>query len=287
MRFEDTIAPVCCTSVVLFVAVCVVLSVVLQRRQQAAMRQVEALRNQPGTVLAMYSWSGNFQVEQLHGGRSPRKSFVLAVSPDEITIYRRGSDTPFVFLPGQIRWFGRPEKYVYGKNEIWLHLEMEHHWHILKIRLDYDSMRDLVRALKQVVPEELVIAYRRRRPYVHYDLVTAKPATQDIHGAWTLDEPVSLYLMPRYLVILQDVRVSRLVALDSIQEIGALRRLDEPEAQGLVRFLTGDEKMAFALDSHDVFAEALAEAARRTLEDPIIQKQKKKSDEDEDFDEDE
>ncbi len=97
-----------------------------------------------------------------------------------------------------------------------------------------------------------------------------------------MDEPVSLYLMPRFLVILQAMKVVRKIPLESVQQIGAFRRLDQPNADGLVRFRADEETLAFAVEPHDGFAAALAEAARRTLEAPIMQKQKKKDDEDED-----
>jgi hypothetical protein len=90
--------------------------------------------------------------------------------------------------------------------------------------------------------------------------------------------------MPRFLLILRSQRVERKLALESIQQIGALRRLDAPGAQGLVRFQVRDETLAFALADHAAFAEALAAAAKRTLEAPLEQKQKKKDD---DWDEDE
>jgi hypothetical protein len=147
--------------------------------------------------------------------------------------------------------------------------------------------QDFVRGLKVIASDELVTAYRRRRPYIHVGPVDAHPANQDIHGAWSLDEPVTLYLMPRFLVILRYTTILRKIPLEAIQEIGAFRRLDEPQANGLVRFRAEEETLAFALAQHDEFAVSLADAAKRTLEEPIMQKQKKKYDEeDEDFDED-
>jgi hypothetical protein len=138
------------------------------------------------------------------------------------------------------------------------------------------SMQILVRTLKEVVPEDLVTAYRRRRPYVHYGPAAARPAAQDMQGAWTLGVPVDLYLMPLALLILEGPTVQRTIPLDQVQRVAAIKRLDQPGAAGLVRFEASGEPLAFALAQHEAFAQALAEAARRTLEDPIEWQRKKK-----------
>jgi hypothetical protein len=134
----------------------------------------------------------------------------------------------------------------------------------------------MVRALKTVTPPELVTAYRRHRPYIHLGPITAQPAEQDIYGAWTLDEPFSLYVMPLYVVILRGKALLRLLPLERIWQIAALRRLDEPEADGLVSLNFEGEKLAYAVKDYEVVAAAISEAAKRSLEEPVMQKQKKK-----------
>jgi hypothetical protein len=115
--------------------------------------------------------------------------------------------------------------------------------------------------------------------------VDAQPAEQDIHGAWTLESAVLLYLMPRYLLVLHDEAVQTLIPLESVQQIGALRRLDAPNANGLVHFQTAEAPHAYALKDYEAFANALADAAKRTLEAPVMQKQKGKDGEWDDADE--
>ena len=73
---------------------------------------------------------------------------------------------------------------------------------------------------------------------------------------------------------------------DRIQQIRASRRLDAPDADGLVQFVYEGESFVFALRDYVALAEAIAEAAKRTLEDPLTFKRKSKDD-DFDFDEDE
>lgn len=212
------------------------------------------------------------------GGAIPRwEKLALRVAAGRLSLHRRQSAAPerFGCSPTELRWFGRPRKYSPGVNELWLHAETAAGWQLIHIRLSQTDMRALVRALKQMASPELVTAYRRRRPYIHYGPVVAQPAVQDIHGAWTLDAPVRLYLMPRFLVIL-DVVPPRALPLEQVQQIGALRRLDAPAADGLVRFTAGGERLAFALPDHDAFAQQLAEAARRTLEAPLERKAKSK-----------
>lgn len=254
----------------------------VMRLNNAASRWAQKLRDDRQIVLALHPWSGKFQLEQPGYPALWRwQSGVIAITQESITFYPRRLEMGqrIDFASGRLRWFGRPVKYTSGMNEIWLHFEQEDSWQLLKIRLYKDDMRALVRALKAVATPELVTAYRRQRPYVHTGPVIAQPATQDLQGAWHLEEEVALYLMPLYLVILRGRAVLRLIPLEAMAEIGALRRLDQPGAAGLVRFRAEEETLAFALRHYDSFAAALAQAARLTLEDPLERKQKK-SDED-------
>jgi len=149
-------------------------------------------------------------------------------------------------------------------------------WVLVKAHLYREKMMALVRALKQVATEEQVIAYRRRRPYIHFGPVEVQPAKQDVLGAWTLGEPRHLYLTPVALVLLAGDRIKRLIPLEAVQQVSAIRRIDQPKAPGLVRFEADGKPLAFALQPHEAFAAALAEAAKRTLEDPVQWQRKKK-----------
>lgn len=219
--------------------------------------------------------------QQIHiGGQETRwRAGVLAILPDGVQFYPKTQQMQehLIFTADQLRWFGRPVKYHGGTNEMWLHLEQAGGWHLLKFGMSRYAMAKLVRALKQIATEEQNRAYRRRRPYVHYGPLHAAPAQQDIHGAWALEEVVTLYLTPSHLVILREGQVLRKFPLASIQQIGAFKRVDAPAADGLLRFQMEGEKFAFALADYEAFALALAEAAKRTLEDPIIRKQKAKA----------
>ena len=184
----------------------------------------------------------------------------------------------FQVRPDDLRWFGRPEKYIVGVNEIWLHIEMDSRWYVLQLRMWQDQMQALVRALKQIATEAQVKAYRRRRPYIHFGPVEAHVATQDLHGAWTLAaQPVMLYLGPSALVSLQAGQVQRVMALEQVQAIEVMRRLDDPTG-GVVRFRSTSETLAYALIDYIQFGADLAEAAKRTLEDPPVFYSKKKGD---------
>ncbi|MCZ7541516.1 MAG: hypothetical protein M5U29_16710 [Anaerolineae bacterium] len=212
--------------------------------------------------------------------RSGWQKGVIAVTRDGIAAYALdGAGQPCAsFSPADLRWFGRPRKYSSGRNEIWLHAGHERRWILLRVRLSRLAMHALVRALKVVATAEQVTAYRRRRPYIHYGPAQAHPARQDIHGAWTLAEPVGLYLMPSHIVVLSGEETQRAIPLEAVQNVSAIRRLDRPEAAGLLRFDVGGEPLAFALDRHEMFAAQVAEAARRTLEDPVQWARKKKKD---------
>ena len=251
-------------------------------RHMRLRREIQAyleaqVHDDPGMI--RFLESGNrFRIEIINGEKAEADEGVFTLSEQHISIYRFKPRIEEVirFAPEQIRWFGRPEKYHSGKNEIWLHVERKRDWVLVRLWMWEGTMHSFVRTLKGLVPPELVTAYRRRRPYIHYGVVEARPAEQDIHGAWALGEAVNLYLMPRYLLVLQGVTVQRVMPLVDVQQIGALRRLDAPQADGLVRFRTPDGETAYAMRPHEAFAQALAEAAKRTLEAPLEQKQKGK-----------
>ena len=248
-------------------------------------RAVQALRDHlleadPQRLLLRYA---RYRILELGTGETRWRSGVLDLTPERITLYRRSSATPldFSFAPSELRWFGRPQKYQSGTNEIWLHLERDNHWTLLKIKLSRAAMQDFVRALKSLAPPELNTAYRRTRPYVHYGPLRVQPAEQDIHGAWVLDTPITIYLMPLHMVILKNADVLRVIPLERVQQVAALRRIDQPNADGLASFNLDGEIFAFASKDYQALAEAIADAARRSLETPLMQKQKGK-DEDED-----
>jgi hypothetical protein len=252
------------------------------RNAQAVLRHLATLDPLPVSICTSNS---RLQVIEINAGRTRIHPLVIAITPLQIALYPLNEEgaPPVLFPLEGLRWFGRPQKYPkysYGQSEIWLHVEQAGHWFLLRLRLPKSHMQTLVRTLKEVVPEDLVTAYRRRRPYVHYGPTAAQPATQDMQGAWTLGALVDLYLMPLALLILEGPTVQRTIPLDQVQRVAAIKRLDQPGAAGLVRFEASGEPLAFALAQHEAFAQALAEAARRTLEDPVEWQRKKKKQED-------
>jgi hypothetical protein len=257
-----------------------------RRAGGALVQQIESTMHPLSCIL---SEGARFRTVEINGRRSHWQPFMIAVMPSQVAIYRLPPDEgPCLSVtPDQLRWFGRPKKYSYGWNQIWLHAEIDGRWLMIKIRLGREPMRLLVRALKEIATPEQVTAYRRRRPYIHYGPITAQPATQDMLGTWSLDGPVSLYLMPLFLVVLDGAAVRQTVALAAIQEVSAIHRVDRFGTAGLVRFEADGEPLAFALNSYETFARLLGEAARRTLENPVewLGRKKKKSDETDDDEE--
>jgi hypothetical protein len=254
------------------------------RRRKAIQALVAQITETDQPLFVVYSYELKFRVQAINGPSSSWRPFVIAVTPDQINLYPAPSGERTVIPAARLRWFGRPKKYTSGPNELWLHAEDDGGWRLVRLRLYRDTMQALIRALKEIATPEQVIAYRRQRPYVHFGPVQARPATQDIHGVWALAGPVDLYLMPLFLVLMQGASVQRTIPLETVQQVSAIRRIDQPRADGLVRFEAGGETLAFALKPHEAFATALAEAAKRTLEDPVQwQRKKKKPDDDEDF----
>ena len=248
------------------------------RRQGAAKALIDRLQGDDPACTCFYVGAGRASVETINGARSGREPFVIALSPSRLALYPLNADLPprVEFAPADLRWFGRPKKYSPNTNEIWLHVEHAGGWQRLELRFPRAQMQALVRALKEIATPEQVIAYRRRRPYIHAGPLPASPAAQDMLGAWVLGLPRSLYLTPSHLVVLDGAAVERAIPLEQVQKIAAVRRLDQPGTSGLVRFEVEGEALAFALEDYDTFAAALAEAARRTLEDPVAWQRKKK-----------
>ncbi|MCC6615702.1 MAG: hypothetical protein IT320_19690 [Anaerolineae bacterium] len=211
---------------------------------------------------------------------------LCTVENDGLHLYPRTRqwDIHVRFDRDSLRWFGRPQKYSAGTNEIWLHFERDDQWHLLMLRTSRHAMAQFVRAVKEIATPEQVQAYRRRRPYIHFGPTPAQHAQQNLHGAWTVDPAGrTLYLTPSALVELDGDRVQRTMALDTIQQIEVMARLDAPGANGVVRFKVpsaeGATTLAYTLPDHVAFGAALSEAAKRTLEDvPIFYG--KKGDED-------
>jgi hypothetical protein len=214
-----------------------------------------------------------------------QKNGLLVISHKRIALYQQPQLEPvFTIQPHELRGFWRPQKYSENVNEIWIHAQIGLTWYVLKLRLHKSSMQAVVRSVKAIATEEQIKAYRRARPYIHRESIRAFPAQQNLHGAWELDAPVDLYLMPLMLVIFQGNEVHDTLELATIQNIAALWRMEGGKPDGLVRFNADDVTYAFALDEYETWAADLAEAAKRTLEDPLERKRKSKDD-DEDVDE--
>lgn len=257
--------------------------VIAIRRQKAIQRRLDEIQAENPAIKIVNDWQFRYRIQKINVNPSGVRKGIVAVTPGEIIVYDRSLAVveQFRYSVENLRWFGRPEKYHSGVNEIWLHFEQGDSWYLLILSMNRGQMHSFVRVMKEIAPPELITAYRRRRPYIHIGPITAYNATQDIYGAWTLTDAINLYLMPRYLTIFEGTRLVRKISLENIQQIGALRRLDAPGAQGLVRFRAEEEAFSFAINDHESFAASLAEAAKRTLEAPIERKQKGK-DEDED-----
>ncbi|MEL6525651.1 MAG: hypothetical protein AAFQ07_08070 [Chloroflexota bacterium] len=215
---------------------------------------------------------------------------ILVVTDKRVAIYdyapapANDLPEPIATLPTDtLRGFWRPEKYTPGINEMWIHSEQRKRWYLLKVRLRQYEMQALVRAMKEISTEEQVTTYRRRRPY-HHLLTDGQPAKQTLTGAWELSDPLSLYIMPLMLVVMRAETVLETVELAHIQDIAALKRMEGGEPAGLVRFTIVNpdetsEQRAFGIARYEEWAEILAEAAKRTLEEPVERKRKGKEDE--------
>lgn len=238
------------------------------------------------TLFYTHTWDFfHYRIDTPHQSNTRWSQGVLITTHKRIALYQYPQLHPlFTIQPHELRGFWRPEKYSPGQNEIWVHAQIGVTWYILKLRLSHSKMTDFVRVMKDISTDVQVKAYRRRRPYIHRGLSLAHPAQQNLHGAWELDAPLHLYLMPLHLVVLHNNAVQNVLDLADIQTIAALKRIEGGKPEGLIRFIYGEETYAFAMDDYEVWASDLAEAAKRTLEEPVVRKRKGKDDDD-DYDE--
>lgn len=259
------------------------------RRVSRTAKLVDRLRQYDPLFLSDRWTRVRYTIDSLTDSASKWQRGTLLITHKRIAIYPFRPDDPdtaealFTINPHEIQGFWRPIKYMAGENEIWIHTQIGDTWHILKMTLYQYDMQKLIRAMKLITTPEQVTAYRRRRPYIHRDLTTAFPAHQTLTGAWETDSAIQLYLMPLFLVILVDGKVRDRIALSDIQEIAALKRMDGGKPEGLIRFFVDNVLQAYALNEYEVWASDLADASKRTLEDPVTRKRKSKDD---DFDED-
>ena len=200
----------------------------------------------------------------------------------------RSGDTPlFTSLGHEVEGFWRPRKYEEGTNGIEIHANAGGQWSILKVRLMKSRMMALVRALKDLVDEDTVRSYRQRRPYIYRPPAEAHLAHQDIYGMWTLDDAIRVYLTPATLVFMtDDDRVQRVIRLRHMQNI-LIAKLADPDAnEGIVcvDVATSKEDVAFAVADYEAWAQSIATAARRTLEEPVARKRKGRLADDDDSD---
>lgn len=215
------------------------------------------------------------------------RSCVLHVTSEGMSLYPRAPKVvaDVTITPDNLVWFGRRTKYHPGINHLLVHAQIDGWWHVVEMRAHKYTIQQVVRAIKILATPEQITAYRRRPPHVYYGPVAVRRATQDIYGVWTLHESLPIYVMPRYAVLLDPLyRVQRRIPIEQVQRIEALRRMDDPAADGVVRFRVGDETLAFTAEAYQALANHLADAARRTLEDPIILKKKQDTDDFEEWD---
>lgn len=255
----------------------------LQRSYRARVEEIQA--RQPLYFSTYHRW--RYALMTIGTNEQERwAACLVSLEADGLHLYprTRQMDLHVFFARDTLRWFGRPAKYErYKRNDIWLHFETGERWMRLALRSDYSPMTDLVRTLKTLATEAVNTAYRRHRPYIHLGPLPALPAEQDLLGAWQASgPPLELYLMPLHLVLLRGEEVLRKLALEAIQQIEVMPRMDLPRgsSQGALRFrYQTDEEAethAYLVDDYLHVGASLVEAAKRSLEEPPIFYGKKK-----------
>lgn len=288
-------------TVVILAVMCVASAVPIwyfARQQRLYQERIKRLRP-PNTVFTDYYLQVRVAYPSLAKDTSqPADSWthaILFVSNKHIVAYPRKTpkdvDVPIISILGhEIEGFWRPEKYTEGINRIEIHAIVDGQWTILRAKLTRSRMQALVRALKGLVDDDIIRAYRQRRPYVYHPPETAYLAVQDLYGMWEHQDPFTLYLTPATLVFMgQDDHVERVIKLRDIQNLRVVPPEETSMEYGLVCFKQTStlEDVAVAVKNSESWSTSIAQAARRTLEEPVTRKGKLPdvdSDWDSDFD---
>lgn len=243
---------------------------ILGSHHQAARLLANQLRREhKDALLCRYISEANLSITTINTqAATPRRPAVVLVRPSEIRLYavENAPEAALTFPPDALRWFGRPDIYMIGRNKLWLHVEQAGRWHLIQMEPYQSTVARLVQALKAFAPA-LETPYRRQRPYIHYGPVQARRATQDLYGVWTLHEAVDLYLMPLHLVLLDGATVRETLSVSGVTQVRGVQRMDAPG--GVVQFEADGTRHAYAVERYRELAEALAEAAKRSLEQPL------------------
>ncbi len=284
------------TLVILTVTCALMVLLIWYGLRQARLHQERIKRlRPPNTAFTEYSMGIRVAHPSHPAESSDWTKAILFVSNKHIVAYPskapKGSDEPLISLFGhEIEGFWRPKKYEDGINGIEIHANASGQWTILRAKLTKSRMQALVRALKELVDDDIVRAYRQRRPYVYHPPDTAYLATQDLYGMWHYETPFKLYLTPATLVFLTDDDVvQRVIKLRDIQNIRVLEPGDSDIENGLIGFTLSStlEDVAVVVENTESWSTSIAAAARRTLEEPVTRKGKALDDElewDTDFD---
>ena len=172
-------------------------------------------------------WQSRYLVRKSAARPPPGGTVRWRLPQSELPSTRRKNpfSSDFVLSRRKLRWFGRPVKYTYGRNEIWLHVEKNRRWTILKLKLDHTDMRKLVRTLKLIATPEQVEAYRRRRPYIHHGPVggvSCRPGSAGRVDSGCAGNALSDAAL---LVVMHRGQVLRAFALDKIRADQRLKTL--------------------------------------------------------------
>lgn len=153
-----------------------------------------------------------------------------------------------------------------------LHIERDHHWHLLTLHLPQMEMRNLVRVLRQAVHSGRInvgnLTYKPIGPLPAYS------AHQSLQGDTVINQPVELYLLPHLLVVLKDGRVQAKLDISSVRRVLAVERvsgvldsvLKPGTPEGIVHLYSMNETVSFALVPFRDFADEIGALSRCPVE---------------------
>lgn len=180
---------------------------------------------------------------------------ILIVTRGHIDIYRTGERHPMLHLPVQALrgYYWLPSEQTRKQSVVWIHLAAYDLWYLLRVQVnppqDSADKRRLDGSLAKLLPNLPTL------PPVHLGAVEAHLAVQDDDDTWVTENPVQLFLMPHYLVVLHDDGVVRYTI--ATEDMQAAVFIATDDALGIVRLTVNGVYRALALPDAQRWTQAL------------------------------
>jgi hypothetical protein len=184
--------------------------------------------------------------------------YVVQMEFREIVVLLTGSRKP-AFVPkslviplSAVRWFGLTDS-----NKLSIYADMEGDW--LRIRLP----------IKNGITQEILDQLTAKIPACtgdaipDYGPIKMREASENVYGEWSSGSSWSLFLLPRYVLLIQNNDVQQVIQFKHIRRVALIQRSDQKK---VLQFTASGKSYSFSGSGTETLAEKLAQAAGCVLE---------------------